>query len=167
MELLKIYIHKNTNYQRFNIENNWQGFSLIEILIVMGLLAIIAGFGLVVSLDSYRSYNFRSEQNLIISLLQKARNQSINNINEKPHGLHIDQAAKTYTLFQGANYAHRDTAEDIIFQGNDNYQLAGLSEIIFTQLSGRVADNGDIILADGAHPAVIININDEGRINLP
>src|SRR3989344_9280246 len=63
------------------------GFTLTEILVVVGIFALLMSFSLVVSLDIYRGDSFRAEQDFVISILQKARSQSINNINETSHGI--------------------------------------------------------------------------------
>lgn len=141
------------------------GFTLIEVIVVLGIFAILSTMGLLVSMDSYRSYSFRSEQTVVLSLLQKARNQSMANINQKPHGVYIDQVGVQYTLFQGADYSHRDTAQDIVFPGNASYVLGGVPEVDFTQLTGNPATAGNITIDDHIHPLVTISVNSEGQIN--
>ena len=69
---------------------NYSGFTLIEMLVSMGIIILIAGFGLFLSMDFYRGYLFHYEKDLVISILQKARSQSLANIDEKPHGVYID-----------------------------------------------------------------------------
>ena len=144
---------------------NQKGFSLIEILVAITLLAVLAGFGLVVSLDSYREFTYRSQQELLLSLLERARALSLENINQMPHGLHIDSAAAVYTLFQGSDFARRDVGEDLVFSGNPGINFSGLSEVVFTQLSATTSA-GSIILQDSAHPKAAIILNNEGQINL-
>jgi prepilin-type N-terminal cleavage/methylation domain-containing protein len=141
------------------------GFTLMEILISISLLAILAGFGLTVSIDSYQSYNFYSQQELLVSLLQRARAQAMQNVNQVPHGLHIDSTASTYTLFQGADFINRDRPQDLIFAGNRSLNFSGITDVVFTQLSGTTTA-GSIIVKDSTHPKGIINLNDEGQINL-
>jgi prepilin-type N-terminal cleavage/methylation domain-containing protein len=141
------------------------GFTLIEILVAMTLLAVLAGFALTVSLDSYREFTFRSQQELLVSLLQRARAQAMGNVNQAPHGLHIDPGAATYTLFQGSDFFHRDQSEDLVFAGNPGQSLTGLSDVVFTQLSGTTS-SGSVILKDFTHPQAIISLNNEGQVNL-
>ena len=51
-----------------------KGFTLVEILIAIALLIVILSLGLFISFDFYKNYAFRSEKNIIVSILQKARN---------------------------------------------------------------------------------------------
>lgn len=144
------------------------GFSLLEILIVLGILVLLMGLGLVMNLDRYRADAFRAERARLVSTLHKARNQSINNIcfgscvNGKPHGVHL--TANSVTLFQGSNHASRDTAYDQVFPFNAPYALSGLDEVVFTQLSGE-ATPGVITLSDSTGRTSDITILSEGQIS--
>lgn len=143
-----------------------KGFTLIEIAIVIGIFVILASFGLFLSFDSYRSQNFRSEQNILLSLLQKARSQSMNNINQIPHSLHISTSPRQYTVYEGTSWTTRNPALDLNFQMNSNITPGGLSDITFNQLTGAPNVIGDITLDGGAGHQAVISINGEGQINL-
>ena len=145
------------------IHKTGEGFTLMEILIVISLFFILAGFGLAISMDAYRSFNFASDRDLLVSLLQKARSQSLNNVNQSPHGVYI--AAASYVLFQGSNYISRDQSEDLIFPHSADLSLSGLPEVIFTPLSATTSA-GNIILDDHIHPQSAISLNGQGQINL-
>jgi len=147
------------------------GFTLIEVIVVMGLLTAIAALVAFANFDSWRGYTFRGERNLLVSILQKARSQSVNNIclgslalcsDGKPHGVAIQ--ADKYVIFQGASFATRDAALDENIDAAGNIVHAGISEVVFEQLSGDANAPGDIILSDGVRSATI-SINNEGRIN--
>ncbi len=144
-----------------------QGFTLVEIIVSLSLLTMLAGLALAMSFDDYRAYSFFSEQNLLVGLLQKARSQSVNNIDQKPHGVYINRQPTRYILFEGLSFSARDPAQDIIFPGNGGYALSGLSEVVFSQLSGASGNIGNIIMDDHAHAPVVIGINREGQINSP
>jgi len=57
------------------------GFSLIETLVVVGLFGMLIALGLLLSMDAWRGTSFQSEQDIVISLLYKARSRAISNIN--------------------------------------------------------------------------------------
>jgi len=139
-----------------------RGFTLIEIVVVMGLFAVLAGFGLFLSFDFYRSYAFRAERDMVISILQKARSQALNNIRETPHGVHLQN--DSYILFQGSSYAVADHAFDQVVDAAPSISRIGLSEVVFTQLSGGANASGTIDITDGLR-TVSISINNAGRIS--
>lgn len=149
--------------------NNQQGLTLIEILVVIGLLMIIGCLIGFVNLDAWRGSVFRGERNLLVSSLQRARSQSFNNVclgsgctDGRPHGVSIQSGR--YVIFQGSSYASRDAAVDQVVDASSLVSHAGLAEIVFGQLRGNAGAAGDIILSDGVRSATI-SVNSEGAIN--
>lgn len=148
------------------------GFTLLEVLVVMGIMSILGGFALIVSLDVYRGFAFRTERDMLISVLHKARSQSMNNMclgtgctDGKPHGVHVSTGA--YIVFQGASYASRDVAVDEVVPAENaaaRITPGSLSEVVFAQLSGSAAPVGSIGLTDSAGHISTTTINSEGQI---
>jgi prepilin-type N-terminal cleavage/methylation domain-containing protein len=118
-----------------------QGFTLIEVLIVLGMVAIFATMGLVFSFDSYRGYLFRSEYTTTVNLLAKARNRAINNFNESNHAVSILDGE--YRLYKIDGYDPGDSATYESFPRNNALTFEGPEEIIFEQLSGNLAECED------------------------
>src|SRR5258706_4507626 len=83
-----------------NTSRQSKGFTLVEIAIVIILLMTIISLGLFISFDFYKNFAFRSEKSTIISILQKARSQSLNNIDEVRHGVHFAASPLTYIVFE-------------------------------------------------------------------
>lgn len=155
---------------RTNFQEKDAGFTLIEIIVVMSLLAVIGALTAFANFDVWRGYTFRGESDLLISLLQKARSQSVNNIclgsscvEGQPHGVKI--LPDKYIIFQGTVYNPSDPLNEE-FDASDTVSHSGMSEVVFSQLSGDVSLAGDIILneIDGFRSETI-SINNEGRIN--
>jgi Tfp pilus assembly protein FimT len=141
-------------------------------VVVMALLAAISGLGLIVGMESYRGYAFRADRDTLVSLLERARAQSINNIcvgtsctNGKPHGVFVDVPGNHYVLFQGATYGTRDSAIDEVTGANVGVTRSGLTEVVFAQLSGEVNLSGDIVLSGVAGTVSTTSINAEGQIS--
>lgn len=138
------------------------GFTLIEIIIAIGILTILSGLGLIFSVDFYRSYSLDSERNMVVSVLQKVRSRAQNNINQSLHGVSFQ--SNGYVLFQGASYALRDSDYDEIIPKNLTIGVSGISEAIFEQLNGNSQTIGDVSLDNGKR-TLIISINNEGKID--
>jgi len=141
---------------------NKKGFTLIEIILVMTLLVMVLGFGLITGFDSYRRDALRAERNTVISVLQKARSQAINNVNNSKHGFYFD--GTNYIVFEGTSSDSRISEKDLLIPKNSVITATGSVEIVFDQLMGNTVQTGDFILSDDTS-STTISINQEGRIN--
>ncbi len=139
-----------------------RGITLIEILIAMAIVVGLIGLGLFISIDFYKSYNFNSERDIIVNILQKARSQSLSNINESKHGVYFK--TDEYVIFQGETYSSRNPAYDENIKTDPAIGRSGLQEIVFEQLTGQNSTSGNILISDGVRSSQI-SIQNEGRIN--
>lgn len=145
------------------------GFTLIEVLIVIALTSIVLSMGMIIGQSSIgRSYAL-NERDTLVSFLTTARAQSLANINESAHGVHI--TATSTTLFEGQSYTLRNKALDKISPRTPNISVIAPSlytvpySIIFSQLGGDVTTgSGTTTITDGASSSTII-ISSGGRIN--
>jgi len=138
------------------------GFTLIELMITIALIAIFGGLGLFVSMDFYRRYSFYADQGALVSILRRAREYSLANIGSVPHGIRITD--DQYILFQGTSYANRDSQYDEPIQKSPSILTQGISEIVFTPLSATSSTSGIITISNSIQSRDI-EINSEGRIN--
>lgn len=139
---------------------------MLEVLLVIGMFAVFAGFGLLVSMETYRGSNFHADRALLVSLLERARAQSMSNMcsgatctDGAPHGVHIE-AAK-YVLFEGASYSSTDP-ENASFDADPSSSHSFAGDVLFTQLSGTTT-GATITLSGGGRSSVLI-VSPEGRI---
>lgn len=142
------------------------GFSLMEVLVVIGIFAILTTIGLFFSMDFFRTYTTSSQENSLISVLSKARARSLANINENWHGVRI--TGNDYILFQGddvtQDWDHRDTTLDEPIPV-DTGVTATNRDIIFAQLSGNVTCTPDCdISLSGLGNDKTITLNEQGAI---
>ena len=146
----------------------------MDILIVMGIMTLLGGVALIVSMDNYHAYAFRAERDTLVSLLEKARSQSMSNIclgalgsctNGRPHGVYV--SAGQYIVFQGQTYTTRDTLVDEVYpvRGVDvKTKSDSLNEVVFAQLSGDVLIPGYITLLNSDGHVSTTTITTEGAI---
>ncbi|MCI0619907.1 GIY-YIG nuclease family protein [Candidatus Wolfebacteria bacterium] len=139
-----------------NSFKNGAGFTLVEILVVVGLIGFIAALGFMVSIGAFQRYAFASERDLVVSLLQKARSQAMNNVEQLPHGVRAEDGE--YVLFA-------DGGSEITFPKNTSVDVSPSDfEVEFDQLSGEVSGDLEINLSRDAN-SVAIDISTNGRID--
>lgn len=134
------------------------GFTVIEIAVVIGLFALIIALALIMSMDVWRGSSFQSEQDIVLSLLYKARSRAVSNINESNHGLCIDQDERKYIVFEGDNCDADGTAFDM----SNGFTFTGDTEIVFDARTGST--NGYAFTIDGQGKSREFTINPEGGI---
>ncbi|MEN9614113.1 MAG: hypothetical protein RLZZ347_420 [Candidatus Parcubacteria bacterium] len=166
MESLKTYIHSVSVWRGVD----QRGFTITEMLIVVGIITMFIGVSLFVDMNQFRGDAFRTERTTIITLLQTARANAMNNVNQTSHGVALFPAnhPNSYVLFQGVSYATADpTMLDVMdAQYGITFSTSSPKEIVFTQLSGNANYAGNITLNDPQRGMSLpISVNYEGRIS--
>jgi prepilin-type N-terminal cleavage/methylation domain-containing protein len=146
------------------------GFTLFEFLIVVAILSVVGGAGLVYGMDAFRAGAFRSDRATLHALLWRARSQAMNCVclgsgcaDARPHGVYINSALGTYTLFQGESYATRDAEVDYVVAASPVVTRSGISEVVFAARTAIPNVLGDIVLSGGGRVSTT-TIGQEGRI---
>ena len=121
-----------------------RGMTFLEVLVVMGIFVMVGSFALFVSFETFRGSNFRSDRNLFVAALQRARAQAVNNVcvnsssytcvDGRPHGVKVLPDG-SLIIFQGLSYGARDSGVDAQFNMNIA-TTTGADEFVFSQLSG-------------------------------
>src|SRR5262245_28487039 len=101
------------------------GFTLIEVLVAIGISAILFSTGAFATVSFYRSTVFNQEADLFLELLEKTRNEAINNINDKPHTFLIDSGSY---LIDAEKY-----------ERNKSLIISGPKSVVFQNISGEVS----------------------------
>lgn len=150
-----------------------RGFTVPEVMVAIGLLAVIGVLGLFVNMESLRSGSFSNDRDAAVSALRRARSLAVNNVcfgsactDGKSHGVHFDPENKQVVIFQGGSYNSSDLTNEVIpFDDKSVYVDASSSlDVIFDRISGNAATT-TIILKDGAGHISTIKTNSEGRID--
>jgi len=159
MALRRTYTHK--------------GFTLFEVITVMGIIAIIGGLSVSFGIDTLRAYSFHSDRDLLVAALHHARAAAVGNICQtnsedvctdgRPHGVHVENG-KIVMYQTKTGYTARDASVDAVIDLNPSTTVTGVSDVVFSQLSGDVVTPGDIILTEPSGRISVITIGSEGQI---
>lgn len=142
--------------------NTRAGFTLLEILVVMGLFALLASVGAIMAFDSVTRSTVQNERDVVVLMLTGARTRALANMNESAHGVRIEPSQiVVYELFHGSGSelnvrsTPRNTA---VLSSPSN------ANIVFSQLSAKVSTGvGSLTLTDSSKTAVI-EVDGNGRI---
>jgi len=131
-----------------------RGFTLIEAVVVIGLLAAVAGIGLFGSLGMYRASSLEDERDLLVSLLERARSHALANLHESSHGVCAEE--DRYVVFRVPFIVEEESPR--------NSSIASdLSACIVFAARSATTSPAEITLMSGEASAVI-TINGEGAI---
>ncbi len=145
------------------------GFTIIELLVVIGIFAILATLGLFYSMDFYRTYAASSDQNTLLSTLIKARARSVANISQHQHGVCLDLTNKKYYMFQGngPSLVYSPTASVESVPGGEPApgSCPAANQIVFDQISGNTACSPECTFTlNSFSQTKTIKINSQGAI---
>lgn len=127
-----------------------KGFTIIEILIVVGIGAMVAGLS-VSAFSGVRNYfALRAAVQDVQTALLGARARALASSNAKVHGVHIE--AGKVVQFEGLTYA-TSTASNITFVFPSGVTATsslsgGVTDILFARLTGLAQATGTILLQE-------------------
>lgn len=152
------------------------GFTLVEVLVVMGLMAILAGLAFT---NFIRPQNQASLDSIVSTLVADIKSQQIKAMSgdsvsastAQAHGVYIQSGS--YTLFKGTSYSGSDT---------DNYTVAAdtgvtlsttlpSTQVVFTKGTGDVTgfiagQNTITITSSGTGTSKTLTLNRYGAITV-
>lgn len=137
-----------------------KGFTLAEVLIVIIIVAIILVLVLPLGVGFYRTQQLDTTVEEVIQALRRAQSNAMAVDGDVTWGVYFTSGQ--YSLFKGASYATRTDEE--VFDTLDDIAFGGISEIVFTKLTGLPDSTGNITLTLDAEVETI-SINSVGRIN--
>ena len=144
------------------------GFTLIEITIVLGLVGVIAAFGVAMSYSSLTKTSVTQERDLFVTLLLRGtRAAAIANMEESAHGVRIDNANDRYILFTGTDPNGASANPRYIPYTNEviDIEYTNGDTIVFEQLSGKVTVGYGTIRIKNSNATQEIIIRQSGQID--
>jgi prepilin-type N-terminal cleavage/methylation domain-containing protein len=143
--------------------NKEKGFTLIEILIVVGLLGILFAFVSTPLVSFYRKVVFQGTTENIMAMMDEARKSTLSSYNSSQYGVHFEPTSAT--LFTGATYVVGDSTNDVYELSNaieisDITFNGGGSDIVFERITGETNEYGSITITS------LVNSTSEKTINI-
>jgi prepilin-type N-terminal cleavage/methylation domain-containing protein len=140
-----------------------QGFTLVELLLSVALIAILMGIMLPVF------YGFRTRHDLDIAAESVA--SSLRRASVLARGVESDMdwgvviATGTITIFRGSSFAARAAADDESIAVPDTFRLDGLQEVVFERVTGFPRSTGTTTITAISGEARTVGINARGMVS--
>jgi prepilin-type N-terminal cleavage/methylation domain-containing protein len=149
------------NYAK-NMKNK-KGFSLIELLIVIGILAILGAIMAPIGAGLLSRNNLRTKTDEVIISLQAARVNSMSGKEDSPWGVSI--GANQIILFKGTSFAARDQAFDEVFGYPSSLTITN-SEVVFDLVTGLPSSSTTINLNGPGSLSEVVIVNSNGAVDV-
>ncbi len=143
--------------------NRSAGFTLLEVLLSVTIIGILLGL----SVPVYETFVRRNDLDIttqsIAVMLRRAEVYARSVKSDNAWGVAIQSGV--VTLFQGTNFAGRDTAFDETLTLPGTVTPSGLSEVQFAKFTALPNTTGNITLTSTETSIRTININAKGTID--
>ncbi len=137
-----------------------KGFTLIEVLVVLGVFILLAGATAILSLNSINRSTVSSERDLIVQMLLGARARALANVDQMRQGVYIDSS--NIIAFEGDTYPgvnQRSTPRNSAITVSPSP-----TTLVFDRLSGSAYSGAGTVTLTQSGQSYTIDINSEGRI---
>ncbi len=140
-----------------------RGFTLIEVMLSLAMIAILAG----VSLPIYQSFQVRNDLDIAaVTIAQSMRRaQTLSQAVDGDITWGVDIQSGSITIYKGASYAGRDATYDELFNMPTSTTPSGLSGVVFAKFTGMPQITGTITLTSNLNETRTITINSKGTIS--
>ena len=120
--------------------NSKMGFTLMELLVVIGLIAF---FGVLVTpygISFYDEVTLEESEAMLSQNLKKCQSRAIAGKEDSDWGVKIrpddQECDNCYVVFKGASYDTRDEDFDQVFKMTSEINLNGVTEVVFEKGTG-------------------------------
>jgi len=142
---------------------NQHGFTLVELLLSVAILSLLAGL----SLPVYETFLRRNDLDLTTQNIAMAvrRAQTYSRGVDEDSQWGVAFLSSGVTLFKGTSYAARAASFDETIPLPASVSIAGLSEVLFSKVSGAPSATGAVSLTSTVNDSRTITINAKGLVS--
>ncbi len=140
-----------------------KGFTLIEVLLSLALIAVIVGIGAPVYQSLLTTNQSRITVDTMVNSIRRAQLLSQSGVGDSAWGINL--STTTITLFKGASYDVRDETWDEVYEIPATVTVADSVELVFSKLRGAPDFTGDIDFVSNTGVTSTVSINDRGIVS--
>lgn len=145
------------------ILKNQEGFSILEIALVVVIFGIMASFGVPVFNDFKIRNDLDIATNNVVNSLRRAQILSQAMENDSQWGVYVTTSQAI--IFQGESYVSRDASYDESLEILSTFKLSGLEEVVFRKMTGNTSTTGSIVISTANDESRTITVNSRGTVS--
>lgn len=138
------------------------GFTLIEVMLSIAILAILLSLGAPMFLSYIKRNDLAVAENILVHDLYRAQSQSRNSNSSDSWGVYVTNGG--ITLFRGASYSSRYPADDQRYELPSSITVSGTNEYVFSEFSGLPQNIGSTSLVSNNGDTASISLNSKGVV---
>lgn len=139
-----------------------KGFTLIELVISLGLVSLLCSVAFAFSFQNIRSNSLLTATQGVVFSLRQAQTFARAGEGDVPWGVYVQSGS--ITVFAGGSYATRDTSLDRLLSISDDVVFSGDTEFVFSAFSGEPYWSGGMVLAIPDISSTSVSVNVEGTV---
>jgi len=154
------------------IFKNNSGFTLLELLIAISILGVIVAITMPKLVDYRKEQSLKNTAENIVSILNKAKSDSLNSLNSLNYGIHFSSNYLDYfigTTYNPADINNKRTnfGDGVTLSPGGLNLNGGGSDIIFPRLIDDIIGYGSITIEITTNPSMnkTITVNKIGSIS--
>lgn len=135
-----------------------QGFTLIEILVVLVIISIITGISVATFVNMNRGAILREASSNVYDALTSARGRTLSSQNNTVYGVRM--STSSIIRFEGSTYTPGNTSNTVYLFNSAVSATSSLitqgKDIIFQRLNGEPSATGTVYIRNGISTSTII-----------
>jgi len=152
---------KKTKKIYLNNQKKRNGFSLVEMITVIGIFGIIATAGFTAFKEVKNRIVLNEAQANLLFALEQAQNRAATGFGTTTHGVHIEE--ERIVIFEGSEYVE-GAGEEIVLPNVTVSTYPVISDIIFNRISASTNASTTITINHNISGEKKITVTQDGRI---
>lgn len=147
--------------------NLMKAYTLIELIIVIGILAILTGLASLSIVSFGSSSEMENSKAIVQSALSEARSNSMADLDDKSWGVHLEADRVIIYSNSGSGFIPGNPGNIIrplASHTSQSWALASGDEIEFAKRTAKVANSGTITFSGATLSGQTLVVNEEGMI---
>ena len=145
-----------------------KAYTLIELLIVIGVLAILTGMASLSMVSFSQGSDIETTTTIVAGALKEARANSMADIDDKTWGLFLENNRVIVFADDGGGFVPGDASNSYRILANHtglSWNLAGGGQAVeFIKRTGETTNDGEVTITGQAVAPKVISINGQGMI---